>query len=145
MSLVALLIFVAPAYAQGSKPLLKYGKFVLAAGALGMNFLAARNHDRADENFHALERRCLDDNRLCDLNASGTYSDAGTENLFQASLHYDRRARRWLFGGEAALLSSAAIFVWELTRHTSKPDNIPFEPEVRSLPYGTGVGLRLQF
>jgi hypothetical protein len=35
------------------------------------------------------------------------------------------------------------MFVWELTRHTEKPDNIPFEPEVRSLKQATGVGLRI--
>ena len=116
-------------YAQGSRPLFKYGKFVLAAGALGMNYLAAKDHNRAEDNFHALERRCLADDRLCDLAASGRYVDTQSEGLYQATLHYDRRARRLLFGGEAALLGSAAIFVWELTRHTPKPDNIPFEPE----------------
>lgn len=143
--LVVLMMLASPACAQGSRPLFKYGKWVLAAGALGMNYLAAKDHDRADDNFHALQRRCLDDNRLCDLNASGRYSDSGSEGLFQESLRYDGRARRWLFGGEAALLSAAAIFVWELTRHTSKPDNIPFEPDVRSLQHGTGVGLKVAF
>ena len=39
---------------------------------------------------------------------------------------------------------AAAMFVLELARHTPKPDNIPFEPEVRSLREGTGVGLRIQ-
>jgi len=144
-SLVVLMVLATPAYPQGGRPLFKYGKWVLAAGALGMNYLAAKAHDRADDNFHALERRCLIDPRLCDLNASGRYSDPGSEGLFQESLRYDGRARRWLFGGEAALLSAAAIFVWELTRHTSKPDNIPFEPEVRSLRRGTGVGLKVPF
>jgi hypothetical protein len=51
----------------------------------------------------------------------------------------------WLFGGETALAGAAAMFVWELTRHTPKPDNIPFEPEVRSLRQATGVGLRVAF
>jgi hypothetical protein len=37
------------------------------------------------------------------------------------------------------------MFVWELTRHTHKPDNIPFEPEVRSLQRATGVGVRIGF
>jgi hypothetical protein len=35
------------------------------------------------------------------------------------------------------------MFVWELTRRTDKPDNIPFEPEVRSLERATGVGVRI--
>jgi hypothetical protein len=32
-----------------------------------------------------------------------------------------------------------------MTRKTHKPDNIPFEPEVRSLRHATGVGMRLRF
>jgi hypothetical protein len=147
--LLVLALAAAPAAAQspnqGSKPLIKYGKWVLAAGALGMNYLAARAHDHAEENFHALEQRCFGDHALCDLDPAGHYADAGSEALYQNSLHYDRMARRWLFGGETALAGAAALFVWELTRHTPKPDNIPFEPEVRSLRYGTGVGLRVGF
>ena len=143
--LVALLLVTSPGYAQGSRPIFKYGKFLLAAGALGMNYLAAKDHDRADDNFHALEQRCLADNSLCDLDASGRYTAGTSEAFFQESLHFDRRARRWLFGGEAALLGAATIFVWELTRHTHKPDNIPFKPELRTLRQATGVGLRLQF
>jgi hypothetical protein len=148
--LLALAMAATPARAQepvsgGSKPLVKYGKWLLAAGALGMNYLAARAHDRAEENFSALEQRCFEDHTLCDLDVHGRYSDAGSEALYQTSLHYDRQARRWLFGGETALAGAAALFVWELTRHTPKPDNIPFEPEVRSLRYGTGVGVRVGF
>lgn len=129
----------------GSGPLIKYGKWVLAAGAVGMNVLAARAHDRANEQFDALESRCFDDRALCDLDADGRYLSGESEALFQASLHYDRRARRWLFGGETALLGAAAMFVWELTRHTPTPDNIPFEPEVRSLRQATGVGVKVSF
>jgi hypothetical protein len=149
--LLAFALASSPALAQqatpggGSKPLVKYGKWLLAAGALGMNYLAARAHDRADDNFDALEQRCLADHALCDLDASGRYADAQSEAFYQTSLRYDRQARRWLFGGETALAGAAALFVWELTRHTPKPDNIPFEPEIRSLPQATGVGFRLAF
>lgn len=146
LALLALILtLTGPLEAQGTRPLFKYGKFVLAAGALGLNYLAAKDHDRADGRFHLLERRCLDDNRLCDVDASGRYRDGTSEDLFQQSLHYDRRARRWLFGGEAALLGAAGIFVWELTHHVTKPDNIPFQPEFRSLRHATGVGVRLSF
>jgi hypothetical protein len=149
--LLALVLAASPALAQepapesGSKPLVKYGKWLLAAGALGMNYLAARAHDRADDNFDALEQRCLADHALCNLDAAGRYADGQSEALYQTSLHYDRQARRWLFGGETALAGAAALFVWELTRHTPKPDNIPFEPEVRSLRQATGVGFKLAF
>lgn len=146
---LALVLATAPARAQdlgtGSKPLVKYGKWVLAAGALGMNYLAARAHDRAQDNFDALEERCFADHALCDVDASGRYVDATSERLYQESLRYDRHARRWLIGGETALVGAAALFVWELTRHTPKPDNIPFEPEVRSLRQATGVGVRIGF
>ena len=40
-------------------------------------------------------------------------------------------------------MGAAALFVWELTRKAHKPDNIPFEPEVRSLRQATGVGVRV--
>lgn len=145
LTLLLLAGLVVPAEAQGLRPVTKYGKWLLAAGAIGMNYLAAKNHDNADDAFNAIEGRCVVDPRLCDLDASGHYIDTESEALFQQTLKYDRRARRWLFGGEAALLSSAAIFVWELTRHTSKPDNIPFEPEIRTLRQATGVGLRVAF
>jgi hypothetical protein len=135
----------AQADAPSSRPLVKYGKWVLAAGALGMNYLAARAHDRAEERFDVLESRCFADHALCDLDGSGRYADGATEQLYQESLRYDRQARRWLFGGETALLGAAAMFVWELTRHAPRPDNIPFEPEVRSLRRATGVGVRIEF
>jgi len=143
---LALLITAAPtARAQGTSPLIKYGKWVLAAGAVGMNYLADRAHDRADEQFDVLRSRCFADRDLCALDGSGRYADAGTEQLYQASLRYDGHARRWLFAGETALVGAAALFVYELTRHAPKPDNIPFEPEVRSLRQATGVGLRIGF
>ena len=147
---LALALGAAPARAQdtpsGAGPLIKYGKWVLAAGAVGMNYLAARSHDRADERFHALESRCFADHALCDLDGSGHYVSSESELLFQESLRYDRQARRWLFGGETALLGAAAMFVYELTRHTPRPDNIPFEPEVTTRPDGTTrLGFRVPF
>jgi hypothetical protein len=151
-SLVLLLMLAVggqPARAQemhsSSGPLVRYGKWVLAAGAVGMNYLAARAHDRADERFSLLERRCTDDHSLCGLDDSGHYVNGDSERIYQESLGYDRQARRWLFGGETALLASAAMFVWDLTRQSPKPDNIPFEPEVRSLRQATGIGIRIGF
>jgi hypothetical protein len=133
------------AEAQGLRPLVKYGKWVLAAGAVTMNVLAAKAHDHGEEAFDALEHRCLDNHALCDLDDSGRYLNPESENLYQASLRYDRRARRWLIGGETALLGAAAMLIWELTGKSHRPDNIPFEPEVRSLRSATGVGLRVRW
>jgi hypothetical protein len=133
------------ARAQDTSPLIRYGKWVLAAGAVGMNYLADRSHDRADNQFDILRSRCFDNRDLCALDGSGRYVDGTTEQLYQSSLRYDGHARRWLFAGETALVGAAAMFVYELTRHAPKPDNIPFEPEVRSLRHATGVGVRIGF
>jgi hypothetical protein len=132
------------AAAQKTGPLIKYGKWVLAAGAVGMNLLAARAHDRADDAFDRISDVCFEvDSSRCFLASDGTYADPEIEGLYQTSLSYDRRARRWLIAGETALLGAAALFVIEFTRKTHKPDNIPFEPEIRSLREATGVGVRV--
>lgn len=136
-------VLTSPAAAQGTGPLVRYGKWVLAAGAVGMNLLAARAHDRADESFDGIEEACFLSPSRCTLGPDGGYADSHIEGLYQTSLHYDRSARRWLIAGETALLGAAAMFVWEMTRKTHKPDNIPFEPEVRSLRQATGVGVRI--
>ena len=142
--LVALAVTVTtPGVAQKSGPLMRYGKWVLAAGAVGMNLLAAKAHNRADDAFDAIENACFTDSTRCIVGPDGAYADPGIERLYQSSLHYDRSARRWLIAGETALLGAAVLFVWEMTRKTHKPDNIPFEPEVRSLRQATGVGLRV--
>ena len=131
---LALTAALAPrAEAQESGPIVRYGKWALAAGALGMNLLAAQAHNRAEDAFR------------CALGPDGSYADRRIEGLYQTSLRHDRRARTWLIAGETALLGAAALFVLEFTRKTHKPDNIPFEPEVRSLRQATGVGVRINW
>lgn len=139
---VLLLLLVSHAQAQG--PLVKYGKWAVVAGSVGMNYLALRSHNRADDAFNNLKTLCIDRSR-CNLGPDGSYLDLEAENLYQSSLRYDRIARGWLIGGEAALAGAAALFVWELTQPKGRPGNIPFEPEVRSLRWGTGLGLRVPF
>jgi hypothetical protein len=145
LALSLVLLLPGSAAAQGTGPLIKYGKWVLAAGAVGMNLLAARDHDRADEAFDRIRDACFEEggSSRCFLAPDGTYADRAIEGLYQTSLSYDRRARRWLIAGETALLGAAALFVIEFTRKTHKPDNIPFEPEIRSLREATGVGVRV--
>jgi hypothetical protein len=142
---LGLALLTTPVAAQGLSPLVKYGKWALVAGAVGMNYLAIRAHNRADDAFDALEAQCLDAFTRCDLGPDGSYADPEIEGLYQSSLRYDRIARGWLIGGESALAGAAVLFVWELTRPKSRPDNIPFEPEVRSIRGGTGLGLRIAF
>jgi hypothetical protein len=140
---LGLLLLAGRAEAQG--PLVKYGKWALVAGSIGMNYLALRAHNRADDAFHELESRCLVNSGLCAIGSEGGYVNPEIEGLYQTSLHNDRIARSWLVGGESALAGAAVLFIWELTRPKGRPANIPFEPEVRSLRGGTGMGLRVNF
>jgi hypothetical protein len=143
---VALLVLVlAAGRAEAQGPVVKYGKWLLVAGSIGMNYLALRSHNRADDAFNSLESECLANHFRCTLGAQGQYIDPAIEGLYQTSLHYDRVARGWLVGGETALAGAAALFIWELTRPKGRPANIPFEPEIRSTRGGTGVGLRVMF
>ena len=143
-ALFMLLLLAGRAEAQG--PVVKYGKWVILAGSIGMNYLAVRAHDQAENTFDILEFRCGAAQERCALGPNGAYADPEIEGLYQTSLRHDRRARLWLIGGETALAGAAALFVWELTRPKGRPDNIPFEPEVRSLRAGgTGLGLRMAF
>ncbi len=142
--LTALLFLSGPAHGQG--PVVKYGKWALLAGAIGMNYLADRAHDRADKAFDIIEAECSTDQQRCALGPGGGYADPELEDLYQTSLQHDRRARVWLIGGESALVGSAAMFIWELARPKNRPGNIPFEPEMRMMPSGrTGLGLRVAF
>jgi hypothetical protein len=143
--LTALAVITSRGEAQGLSPVVKYGKWVLAAGAVGMNYLALRAHNRAEDSFDALEARCLEAHQRCALGPEGQYLDATAEDLYQNSLRNDRIARGWLIGGESALAGAAVLFVWELSRPKGRPGNIPFEPEIRSIRGGTGLGFRVAF
>jgi hypothetical protein len=143
--ILALLMMTTRAEAQGLSPLVKYGKWVLAAGAVGMNYQALLAHNRADDSFNALESRCLEVQQRCAQGPSGEYLDPTSEALYQNTLQHDHAARNWLIGGEAALAGAAALFVWDLSRPKGRPKNIPFEPEIRSIRGGTGLGLRVAF
>lgn len=131
--------------ASPSPPLVKWGKWAMLGGSLTMNLLAADAHDQADDVFRLIEERCELDETLCYAADDGSYFDAQTEALYQESLDHDRRARRWLIGGQAALLGAGAMFIWEFTRPKSLPDNIPFEPQVSIGARETRLGLSVGF
>jgi hypothetical protein len=139
------LLLLASGTAEAQGPVVKYGKWLLVAGSIGMNYFAVRSHNRAEDAFDALEAQCLANHDRCALGAQGQYIDPEIEGLYQTSLRQDRVARGWLIGGETALAGAAALFIWELARPKGRPRNIPFEPEVRSMRGGTGVGLRMVF
>jgi hypothetical protein len=136
--------FAAPLAAQGSPASVKYGKWLLLAGSLGLNVAAAGAHEDADRAYDALGRRCAVDQSLCST-AGGVYLDPDSEALYQETLSNDRRARRLLIGGQSALLGAAALFVWEFARPKSRPDDIPFEPTVSIRNGVTRVGVAVDW
>jgi hypothetical protein len=142
---VLLVLLLAGGTVEAQGPVVKYGKWLLVAGSIGMNYLAVRSHNRADDAFDALEAGCLANHARCTLGTKGQYTDPEIEGLYQSSLHQDRIARGWLIGGETALAGAAVLFIWELTRPKGRPGNIPFQPEVRSMRGATGLGMRIEF
>jgi hypothetical protein len=142
---LGLTLLSAPAHAQGLSPFVKYGKWVLVAGSAAMNYLAIDAHNQAEDVFDDLEAQCQGAHSRCAVGPDGSYLDPEIEALYQQTLEYDQTARAWLIGGETALAGAAVLFIWELTRPKGRPDNIPFEPEVRSMRGGTGLGLRIHF
>jgi hypothetical protein len=144
-AVLALMLLAGPVEAQRVSPWVKYGKWLLVAGSGGMHYFGIRAHNRAENAFDALESRCFEVRSRCDLGPDGRYVDPEIEGFYQNSLRYDRIARGWLIGGESALAAAAALFIWELASPRGRPDNIPFEPEIRIMPRGTGLGLRVPF
>ena len=128
-----------------SPPLIKYGKWATLAAAIAMNVLAARAHERADDAFAVIDEACFSDETRCATLPNGQYADPLLEQKYQESLDHDRSARRWLIGGETALVGTAVMFIWELTRARARPGNIPFEPEVGERNGRTEIGLRFSF
>ncbi|HEU4828593.1 MAG TPA: hypothetical protein VFT04_05310 [Gemmatimonadales bacterium] len=138
----AVLLAVPSAEAQSSPAPIKYGKWLLLGGSLGLNLAAAGAHEDADRAFDTLRARCAVDQSLCTI-AGGMYLDPGSEALYQETLRHDRRSRKLLIGGEAALLGAAALFVWEFARPRGRPENIPFEPAVSYRNGVTRLGVQM--
>ena len=127
-------------------PIVKYGKWALLAGSAGLNLLALHNHHLADDTFAQLSEICTGaDHSRCLTGAGGAYLDPGAEAIYQSAISADRRARNWLIAGETALLGSAAMFVWELSRPKGRDPNIPFTPRVSVLGNRTMIGLTIPF
>lgn len=139
---LALALTGAGAQAQRSPAPVKYGKWAVLAGSIGLNVLAADAHRDANRVFDEIERRCELDQSLCDVQG-GSYVDPESEALYQHTLRLDRRSRTFLVGGEAAFLGAAALFIWEFARPKSPPGNVPFEPEVSVRSGVTRLGLRV--
>ncbi len=138
-----------PPPARGwSRTAVHYGKWVTAATAVGLTILAAREHDRAQDDWRALLDLCRANNASCQLRSDGRYVDYTAELLYQRTTYYDRRARRRLIGGQVALLASAALFILDLRHQGGNAPNIPLHGlELSAEPNGDGarVGMRVRF
>lgn len=125
----------------------RYGKWLTAAGAVALTWMGAREHARSAAAWDDLLDLCRADNANCVLGANGRYLNAIAEAHYQTSLHFDRRARVRLLGGQGALLLSVGLFVIDLRRGKDGPENIPLAPlEIAPDPSGGArVGVRLRF
>lgn len=102
----------------------RVAKWALAGVTVGLGYYAFRQSARADRAYSDLRRLCVTTPRACILDA-GRYPDARAEGLYGTSLSYDRHAQTGILVGQATLLASAALFVYDL-RNGHGPANIPF-------------------
>jgi len=92
--------------------------------------------------------KCRANNDDCLLGPSGAYLNPTAEQLYQRSLHFDRRARTRLLAGQGALLVAAGLFIADLRGHPGGPENKPLPPlnvSVEPTTATTLVGLRIAF
>jgi hypothetical protein len=102
----------------------RVAKWALAGVTVGLGYYAFRQSARADRAYSDLRRLCVTTPRACTLDA-GRYPDARAEGLYGTSLSHDRHAQTGILVGQATLLASAALFVYDL-RNGHGPENIPF-------------------
>ena len=123
-----------------------YGKWLLAAGAVGFTILGEQEHRRSQRFWNQLLRLCQTDNQSCALGNDGRYLNFGAEVLYEESVYYDHRARNRLLVGQVSLLGAAAMFIADVSRKADKPGNIPFHGmTVVPVGDGVGVGMRVAF
>jgi hypothetical protein len=96
----------------------------LLGATVGLGYYALKQSTRADRAYGDLRQLCRTTPTACALDA-GRYPDTRAEALYATSLQHDRRAQAGILGGQATLLASAALFVYDL-RNGRAPGNIPF-------------------
>jgi hypothetical protein len=121
-----------------------YGKWVGLAGAAGLTAVAILRNEDADRVYDGLASLCRAGGETCVLNEAGTYLNPQAEALYQETLRLDSEARKWMVGGQAALVVAGTMFVIDLVSGTKKPKNIPYAP-VEYFSDGRRVGLRVRF
>ena len=134
-------------HASWNRGLVHYGKWVSAALAVTLTGLGAHEYASSDDAFSQLFGICRADPTRCALAPSGSYVDPASEELYQSSLYYERRARVRLLAGQASLLLAAGLFLADHGRRASDPDNIPYRGlvVVEQDAGGARVGVRVRF
>ena len=117
----------------------RYGKWTTLGLAAGAIALGAATHDRADRDYEALLDFCRGSGP-CPLGPDGRYTNPEAEAMYLRVRNGDRLARGFLIGGQVALITSAVLFVVDLTRG-KEPRNIPYSGFVSTGRYGTRVGV----
>ena len=122
-----------------------YGKWVAAAGAVGLTALAIKEHSYSAREWDQLLAICRARSTDCATGSDGRYLDYQAELHYEKAIYYDHRARRRLIGGQLSLLTAAVLFLADL--HPGRgPGNIPFKPlQVGRTPSGDGVNVGVRF
>jgi hypothetical protein len=138
---------VAAGHGSSSSWLVHYGKWLSAAVAVTFTGLGAREYARSDDAFSQLLDICHADVAKCTLGPGGSYVNTASEDLYQTSLRYERRARVRLLAGQASLLLAAGLFLADHGGHGEGPGNIPYHGLVlvEQEAGGARVGVRVRF
>jgi hypothetical protein len=124
----------------------RIAKWALLGVAGGFAGYALAHSTRAEDAYADLRGLCNREPDRCQLDG-GRYPDPEAERLYRTATRDDRQAQVGIFGGQVALLGSAALFIYDL-RNGRGPVNIPYPSSAytaaRRSP-GYVVGLRLSF
>lgn len=133
----------APPAGGWTRPVVRWGKWVGAAVAVGFTAFAASEHAQSADSWDALLLICRTNNADCAVGTDGRYLNIIAEGHYQRSLYYDARARRRLLAGQAALVAAAALFIVDLRRGRDGPPNVPFDPNRLEVGPAAGGGAKL--
>jgi len=122
-----------------------WGKWIASGVAVAFTVMGAHEHDNSNRVFSQLLDICRADDAACRLASDGRYVNPAAEQLYQASIAYDRRAHVRLLAGQGSLLAAAGLFIADLRHHTGGPGNIPLKVAVDPRTGGARVGVRWNF
>ena len=107
-----------------STPIVKVAKWGFLGAAVGLGVFALRRSIAAEDAYDELRALCIAGPPRC-AHESGSYADPAAERLYDRARAEDRRAQLGIYGGQAALLGSVAMFIMDL-RDDHEPTNIPY-------------------